>query len=139
MADQIGVGSAFETSWDLLRWPTALGGIMLMMGILYYIGPNAKQPLRSIIPGIMIATLLWVVAALLFGVFLQYSNPGSAYGVLGGVIVLLFFFYLTAMIMLVGAEVNVVMTERREKASIEPKVAAKRSSIDTAREVVPGT
>jgi membrane protein len=55
---------------------------------------------------------LWVVAVLGFKLYLAIANPGSAYGALGGVIVLLFFLYVSALIFVLGAEFNAVLAHR---------------------------
>jgi membrane protein len=59
------------------------------------------------------------VLVLGFGIYLNFSDPGSAYGVLGGVIVLLFFLCLTAAVLLIGAEINAVAYAGAEERSAE--------------------
>ena len=112
IADKIGAGRIFEVVWGVAQWPLAIVGIVMVLGLLYSIGPNVAQPLRWVSAGAIVATVLWLALVLGFGVYLRFSDPGSAYGVLGGVIVLLFFLYLTAAVLLVGAEVDALGRER---------------------------
>lgn len=122
VAEQVGLGSAFEITWNILRWPLALFFIMFVLAVLYYLGPNVKQSFRWISPGSVIATLLWI--AIVFGmkIYLTFSNPGSAYGALGGVVVLMFFLYLTAIAFLIGAELNAVLQRRYDEKTVRDLV-----------------
>lgn len=119
VAEQVGLGSAFELTWNILRWPLAVVFIMFLLAVLYYLGPNVEQSFKWISPGSVLATLLWI--AIVFGmkIYLTFSNPGSAYGALGGVVVLLFFLYLTAIAFLVGAEVNAVLQRRYDEETVK--------------------
>ncbi|MGE3797716.1 MAG: YihY/virulence factor BrkB family protein [Thermomicrobiales bacterium] len=111
LTDRLGAGDVFEQAWQVLRWPAVLIFISLALMALYRLGPNVDQAFRETIPGAIVAMLLWLVAVSGIGIYLQFSNPGSAYGALGGIIVLLFFLYVTAIILLVGAEINVVLRQ----------------------------
>jgi len=109
IADKVGLGSAFNVAWNLLRWPAAIAAIGLILAILYYAGPNVAQRYRWISPGTVLATILWLIATAGFSLFLSFSNPGSAYGALGSVLVLLFFLYVTGIIFILGAELNALV------------------------------
>ncbi len=117
-AEQLGLGSIFELVWNILRWPLAVSFIVFLLAVLYYLGPNIDQSFHWISPGSVVATLLWVAVVFGFKIYVTYSNPGSAYGAVGGVVVLLFFLYLTAIVFLVGAEVNAVLQRRYDEKTI---------------------
>jgi membrane protein len=125
VADWVGAGSLFNFFWDLARWPVALIAIAIFLAALYYFGPNVEQSVRAISPGTIVATVLWLLVTAGFGLYLRVSNPGSAYGVVGSVLVLLFFLYVTGIIFILGAEQNAIMETRRD-----PK---------TARDLAPNT
>jgi membrane protein len=109
LADWIGLGSQFDTIWGIARWPGAIIGIMLMLAVLYWAGPNVDQPFHWVSVGSIIATLAWLVLIAGFGLYLNISNPGTAYGVVGSLIVLLFFLNLTGLIFFLGAEINAIL------------------------------
>ncbi|MFL5758861.1 MAG: YihY/virulence factor BrkB family protein [Thermomicrobiales bacterium] len=119
LADQAGLGSAFNVLWNVARWPVAIAAVMLILAVLYYAGPNVEQSFRWISPGSVAATILWLLATAVVGIYLKFSNPGSAYGVVGSVLVLLFFLYLTGIIFLVGAEINAVLGKRYDPATVQ--------------------
>jgi membrane protein len=119
IANQVGLGDAFITTWQILRWPVAIIFIMFLLAVLYYLGPNVEQSFRWISPGSVVATLLWIVIAFGFNIYLAVADPGSAYGALGSVVVLLFFLYLTGIAFMIGAEVNAVLGKRYDPATVE--------------------
>jgi membrane protein len=118
VADQVGLGSAFEVTWNILRWPLAIIFIMFMLAVLYYLGPNIEQSFHWISPGSVVATLLWIAIVFGFKFYVSIADPGSAYGAVGGIVVLLFFLYLSGIAFLVGAEVNAVLQRRYDEKTI---------------------
>jgi membrane protein len=119
IAGQVGLGSTFDTVWAIARWPIAIVSIALLLAVLYYVGPDVEQSFRWISPGSAAATLAWLLATGLFGLYLHISNPGSAYGALGSVLVLLFFLYITGLIFIVGAELNALLASRYDERTIK--------------------
>lgn len=119
IADQAGLGGAFEIFWRILSWILAPIFIMFVLAVLYYLGPNVEQSFKWISPGSIVATLLWLAILVGFSVYLSFSNPGSAYGTLGSVVVLLFFLYVSAIAFVSGAEVNAVLQRRYDEKTVE--------------------
>lgn len=119
VADQAGLGSAFDVAWNLSRWPIAIAAIAAILAILYYMGPNVEQTFRWVSPGSILATVLWLAATVGFGIYLRFSNPGSAYGFVGSVLVLLFFLYVTGIVFLLGAELNALIGRRYDPATAD--------------------
>lgn len=123
IADQAGLGNAFEIFWRILSWVLAPIFIMFVLAVLYYLGPNVEQSFKWISPGSVVATLLWMAILVGFSVYLNFSDPGSAYGSLGSVIVLLFFLYISSLAFVTGAEVNAVLQRRYDEKTIEDLAA----------------
>ena len=118
VADRAGLGSAFDVLWNLARWPAAIAAVALVLALLYYAGPNVEQSFRWASPGSVLATALWLLATAGFGLYLRFSNPGSAYGLVGSVLVLLFFLYVTGIVFLLGAELNALLGRRHDPETI---------------------
>jgi membrane protein len=106
VANELSAGRLFEIGWTLALWPMAIVALALTIAFVYAAAPSSGIPIRWVTPGTVAATALWLLLVLGFGTYLRFSDPGSAYGVLGGVIVLMFFLYLTAAVLLLGAEVD---------------------------------
>lgn len=98
-----------------LRWPGLFLSVILALGVLYKIGPNRPARLQRLLSwGAVIAALLWVLATLGFSVYVgQFGDFNETYGTLGGVIVLLLWFYLSGFMVLLGAEINSEIEHRR--------------------------
>jgi membrane protein len=119
IADQAGLGGAFEVLWRILSFILPPIFVMFVLAVLYYLGPNVEQSFRWISPGSVVATSLWIAIIVGLSVYLNFSNPGSAYGTLGSVVLLLFFLYLTAIAFVTGAEVNAVLQRRYDEKTVE--------------------
>jgi membrane protein len=135
LADKVGAGSAFNFVWNLARWPAAIASVALILAVLYYRGPNVEQSFRWISPGSALATLLWLIATAGFGLYLSVSNPGSAYGAVGSVLVLLFYLYVTALVFILGAELNAVMAKRHDPKAIQDLATKPNAKPETRAQV----
>jgi membrane protein len=102
-----GWGPPFQWTWLILQWPLVFGLITTSIGLLYYYGPDADQDWVWITPGAVTATVLWLVASLLFKLYIaNFTNYEGSYGTVGGVIVVLLWFYVSGLAILAGAELN---------------------------------
>lgn len=92
----------------ILEWPVLLVPMMLALAVLYRFAPNRDAPQwRWISPGAVTATLLWMIASVLFTVYVShFGSYDATYGSLGAIIVLLTWLYLSAYLVLLGAEIN---------------------------------
>jgi membrane protein len=101
------LGEAFVWAWNILQWPVVFAFVALAVAIIYYFAPDAEQEWIWITPGSVVATTLWVLISLGFKFYVShFENYNATYGAIGGVIVLMLWFYLSALAVLVGAELN---------------------------------
>jgi membrane protein len=104
---RIGVGAAFTTAWNVLRWPTALVLVLAGVSLLYYLAPPVRQRWYWVTPGSAVAVIGWLAASAGLRAYVaQFAHYNATYGSIGGVILLLLWLYLTGVMLLVGAEVN---------------------------------
>ena len=102
-----GFGAVFEWTWRILQWPLAFFLVSTAVGLVYYFAPDAEQDWVWITPGAILGTLLWVIVSLAFKVYVaNFADYNATYGAVGGVIVLLLWFYISGLAILVGAEMN---------------------------------
>ena len=107
LANEIGIGTLFVGLWTWLRWPLAVVLLMLVMAIAYYVVPDVDEPFRLVSPGAVLAVIGWVAVSLGFSYYVaDFANYGAIYGSLSAVIVLLVEFFISASVLLLGAEVN---------------------------------
>jgi membrane protein len=107
IASRIGLGSAFTVTWKVVQWPIAFALVALGIGLIYYFAPDAEQDWIWITPGSVLATLLWLLASLAFRLYVtNFADYNATYGSLGGVIILMLWFYISGLAVLTGAELN---------------------------------
>jgi membrane protein len=102
-----GLGGMLEQIWLVAQWPLVFGLVVSAIGLIYYFGPDADQDWVWITPGAVVATLLWLIASLLFKLYIaRFTDYNAAYGTVGGVIVIMLWFYVSSLAILAGAELN---------------------------------
>jgi membrane protein len=107
VAASFGLGPVFEWTWKILQWPLAFVLVSTAVGLVYYFAPDAEQEWVWITPGAVVGTLLWLVVSLAFKFYVaNFADYNATYGAVGGVIVLMLWFYLSGLAILVGAEMN---------------------------------
>ncbi len=112
----IGVGGAAVTVFSIVKWPLLLAIVVVIVGLLYYVTPNIQQPkFRWISVGAATAIGIWIVASLLFGLYLAtFANYSKTYGPIAGVVVGLLFLWITNLALLFGAELDAELERGRQ-------------------------
>jgi membrane protein len=108
LGDQLDAESAVSWLWWTLQWPIVLAGLLLAFATVLYFGPNVDVPkFRFITPGAILAVALWIVSSALFGLYVSlFGSYDKTWGSLAAVIVMLTWLWLSALALLLGAEVN---------------------------------
>jgi membrane protein len=107
LAGLVGFDELFVGLWGWLRFPVALSLLVVVLSVVYRFGPNAGQRLRSVVPGAALCVALWAVSSVGFSFYLaNFADYGLTYGSLGAAVGLLFYLYLCASLVLLGAELN---------------------------------
>lgn len=107
LAGFINLSDTFIQIWNWLRWPIVAVLMILVVSLVYYAAPNLKQPFHFITIGAIVAVVIWILASLGFGYYVtNFGNYNKTYGSLGAVVILLMYFFLSAAVMLFGAEIN---------------------------------
>jgi len=97
----------FAWMWPRLRWFIAVGFTVLAVELLYFLAPNIKQRFWATLPGAIFSVAAWILVSLGLGIYLrELPNYNKTYGSLGAVIALMLWFYLSGIVLLVGAEFN---------------------------------
>lgn len=124
LASNAGMHGLADLSWDWLRWPVVVLLLMFVVAMIYYVTPNVEQKFRFITPGSVLAVVVWIAASVGFGLYARnFGNFQLFYGSIGAVIILLLYFYISAAVLLFGAEINAVV----EHASTKGKDPGERT------------
>ncbi len=96
--------------WQWLSLPIALGIVAFTFGLIYRYGPSHRTKGSPIMPGAVIAALLWVLLSGMLRLYVtHFGNYNQVYGAIGAVIILLLWLYLSGLTMLLGCQFNVVV------------------------------
>lgn len=109
-----GFSSEFINVWNAIRWLFSAGILFIVFSCLYYFAPNKKLKLKEVLSGALFSTFGWMFVSLGFSYYVStFGNYSATYGSLGGIIVLMIWFYLSGMIIILGGEINAILNNKR--------------------------
>lgn len=109
-----GISYGMEILFQISRWVISFIILTSFIMLLYRFTPNKSIPFKHIIPGSILASSLWLIISFGFSIYVSnFGNYSATYGSLGGVIILMIWFYLTGLILLIG-EVVTILYHRKE-------------------------
>ncbi|WP_419182776.1 YihY/virulence factor BrkB family protein [Metabacillus fastidiosus] len=112
-----GLSDEFLSIWNAIRW--LLSGLILFIvfSALYFIAPNKRLQIKYVLPGSLFATVGWIIVSLAFSFYVSnFSNYSGTYGSIGGIIILMIWFYISGMIIVLGGEINGLLHKRKENS-----------------------
>ncbi|AXF57977.1 YihY/virulence factor BrkB family protein [Salicibibacter kimchii] len=99
-----------EFLYQLLRWVVAVGIMVFVLMMLYRAAPNASFKMRDVFWGAVTATVGWQLISVGFSFYVtNFGDYEATYGAIGGIIVLMIWFYLTGIILIIGGQINAVL------------------------------
>ncbi|MBU8896532.1 YihY/virulence factor BrkB family protein [Corallococcus sp. H22C18031201] len=138
VAGKLGAHAQAVLLW--LRLPVAGLMMMFLWAVLYYVLPDVAQRFRFITPGSVVGVLIWLVASWGFSTYVaNFGKYDVNYGAIGGVIVLLLWMWISAQVILLGAEINAILGRRsREPGSpAAPRAHPRMSVTEQTQDGVP--
>ncbi|MEV6878971.1 YihY/virulence factor BrkB family protein [Amycolatopsis sp. NPDC051128] len=149
LGDLIGLGSTGVLVWDIAKWPVIALLVSLAFALLYWVGPNVRQPgFKWLTPGGLLAVVLWVLASGGFALYVaNFGSYNKTYGSLAGVIVFLVWLWISNLAVLLGAELDAELVRGRgleagqdsEDEPFLPPRDTEAMDADEAAEVAKGT
>jgi membrane protein len=129
IARKAGLGTVFNLTWGILRWPVAFCAILLFFALIYYLAPNTDQrSWKWVTPGSTLGALLWLALSALFALYVTFAgNYTKTYGAIASGIILLLWLNYSAFALLWGAELN---SELDKQADI-PAAGGERAGLVT--------
>ncbi|CAH0149492.1 hypothetical protein SRABI98_00750 [Microbacterium sp. Bi98] len=116
LGSALGLGEVPQTIWSIVKWPVLAFIVVLIVAILYYATPNAKQPkFRWISIGALIAIAVLVLGTVGFGLYVaNFSNYDRTYGSLAGIVIFLLWLWIANLALLFGAEFDAELERGRQ-------------------------
>lgn len=114
--------------WELLSWPLALVIVAAAFAFIYRYGPSRWNSGTPLMPGAVLAAVSWALISALFRLYVEsFGNFNQAYGAVGAVIVLMLWLYMSAVVLLVGDQLNVTVGEDMRSKARSRSVVTKLS------------
>lgn len=106
----------FLKSWDFFKWIIIFLSLLASLGLLHFIIPNERVRFKQIIPGTIFSIVTWTLMSFGFSFYVKhFSSYSVIYGSLGAIIILLLWLYLTGVLIVLGAELNHILIERKQE------------------------
>ena len=111
------IDEQLKTWLGFSRWPILGACVILALDVIYNVGPCIDRPRwRFFTVGTFLAAGLWVIGSLAFSLYVtRFGSYDTTYGSLGAVIVLLLWFWISALFVLMGATIDSVRAEMRRQ------------------------
>ncbi|MCC5638982.1 YihY/virulence factor BrkB family protein [Nostoc sp. CHAB 5844] len=110
--------------WQLLRWPVSLAIVATAFSFIYRYGPSMWNSGTPIMPGATLAAIFWAILSALFRLYVaNFGNYNKVYGAVGTVIVLMLWLWMSAAVLLIGDQLNVIVGEDMRYQKIGSKAA----------------
>ncbi len=106
VTEYVQMSTLFHYSWLLTKWGIGSLYLFLVFFLLYKYVPSATVKAIAVVPGVLFATIGWQLVSVAFSYYVSFASYSQIYGRLGGIIVLLIWFYLTAAVVLTGGLIN---------------------------------
>jgi membrane protein len=105
----------YQNLWNTGRYIFISSAVFLVFIILYRFIPSRRMRLTEVVPGAVFATLGWLLTSLGFAYYVDnFSNYSRFYGSIGGVVILLIWLYYSAVIILLGGELNAALAYEKK-------------------------
>ncbi|WMJ74600.1 YihY/virulence factor BrkB family protein [Cytophagaceae bacterium ABcell3] len=114
---RLGLPETLTGILSFVRWPLLFAIVIFSFGVIYKVSPDRENPkFRWTSPGAVFATCLWIAGSLLFSLYVDnFGDFDATYGSVAAVIILMLWFQLTAISILIGAEINSELEHQTSK------------------------
>ncbi|GER68468.1 putative ribonuclease-like protein YfkH [Weizmannia acidilactici] len=110
-----GIPDHLKNVLTVLRWILTPVLLFLIFSVLYFFAPNEKFGCLTVVPGAIFATVGWIAASLALSFYVNhFGNYNATYGSLGGMIIMMLWFYISGIILIFGGELNAILNNKHK-------------------------
>ena len=122
IGNALGAKSLTKIVWYIAEWPLLVAGLLVAFAGLMHYAPNVKHPRWKFLSfGSILAIVIWLVASGAFAFYVsKFGSYNKTWGSLAAVVVMLTWLWLSAVALLLGAEINAEAERSRELRTGEP-------------------
>lgn len=126
-------GTAFVITWTAVRWLVTIIAVSLLLSVYYYLGPNRPAPRWTwVSPGGLTGSVIFLAASVGFSFYVsKFGSYGKTYGAFAGIIILIFWLYLTGIAVLLGAEINAEAERQAAAQAGDPRARGSARNIES--------
>ncbi len=116
LSEYPGISNVFVLVWKVSRYLIAVFSLFIIFFLVYFYMPCKRLSAKEVIPGAIFSTIAWIIISIIFSFYINsFGRYSLIYGSVGGIIVLLVWFYLSSMIMIIGGEINAVTAYDKDR------------------------
>jgi len=117
-----GLEEGFLATWNALRFTIPGLIIFALSSVIYWVAPNVRLDFASVLAGAAFTSIGWLSVSFIFSVYINNMAIYSpTFGSIGGMIILMLWLYVCAMLLMVGGQINAVMQGRRDLEATQKK------------------
>ena len=134
IAGHVGIaGTAFIIVWNVVRWVLTIALITVLFSVYYFFGPNRETPRwQWVSPGGVVGTVIFLLASLGFSFYVgKTGSYDKTYGAFAGVVILMFWLYLTGIAVMLGAEINAESERQAAAQAGHPGAQASAEQVES--------
>ncbi len=132
MIEEIGVHAVVRLLWAMLYDAATLAVSFLVMLVLYWLGQPRRRPASEVLPGAVLATVLWWLLNASFGLYVRHMPYSVVYGSLTAVVGLMVWMFFMALVVMMGAAYNAEVNMRQDAARLTVLRAEEAEPVGTA-------
>jgi membrane protein len=112
--EQTGYSHPVWHIWETARYVIGFSILLFIFSALYRFAPNLKLSFRNVWPGAVFSTAGWHLFSYLFSSYVSIFDYGQIYGNMGALLTLMIWFYLSALILIAGGQLNAILALRTQ-------------------------
>lgn len=120
----ITLSAGFITLWNYGRFAILFVMILLSLSSVYSLAVGRRLSWRDVLPGVLFSVGAWTLFSVAFSYYVEhFGNYSILYGSIATIVVVLLWLFMTSIVLILGAELSAILTQRRQNKNTEKEAA----------------